>query len=230
MHIEICIPAYNEEQIISEAVRAVSEILASIPNITWRVIVSENGSVDNTAECARAAGAHVVVLSERGKGAAIIAAARVSKADVFGFIDADLSADPSYIAILLQELKKGADIAIGSRLLQKEHVNRGMFRTITSLLFNAFRKLLLDVRVADAQCGLKLMNARGRELILQCKEQGWFLDSELLARAERLGLVIQEVQIAWDEHHFKDRVSKLSVVCDGFTALSAMIRIRKNIK
>lgn len=157
MRIDICIPAYNEEKIIAEAVYSVSEALSLIPNITWRVIVSENGSVDNTAQYARTAGAYVISTSESGKGGAIIAAARVSQADIFGFIDADLSADPTYIAILLKEIYKGADIAIGSRLLKKEETSRSIFRTVTSIMFNMLRKSLLGVRVSDAQCGLKLM-------------------------------------------------------------------------
>lgn len=230
MCIDICIPAYNEEPIIAESVRSVSAALALIQNVEWRVLVAENGSFDKTAEYARLAGAHVLSLSERGKGAAIIAAGRSSSADIFGFIDADLSADPAYIAVLLEEIQNGADIAIGSRLLDRRNVKRSVFRTGTSLIFNILRRSLIGVKVSDTQCGLKLMTTQGLSLLTQCKETGWFLDMEFLARAELSSLKIKEVPVLWNEHHFEDRVSKLDVFRDGIEAIRAMFRIRKTIQ
>ena len=71
-----------------------------------RVVVAVNGSTDRTAERARKVnGISVLTIPTRGKGAAVVAAARASFADIFGFIDADLSTPPSSIRELFCSFK-----------------------------------------------------------------------------------------------------------------------------
>ena len=122
------------------------------------------------------------------------------------------------------------DIAIGSRLLDISKVYRGMVRTISSRVFNLARKFLVGIDAEDTQCGLKIMNSRGREVLSECAETGWFFDIEFLARASRAGLRIKEVPIRWDEYRFPERASKLNHFRDSIEALRAMLRIRRNLK
>ncbi len=231
MRIDICIPAYNEEDVIEEAAKSVVTSLRAIPGADMRVVVVDNGSTDRTAErAASISGVSVMKIEERGKGAAITAAARESNADYFGFIDADLSASPDDIATLLKVVQSGeADIAVGSRLLDTKTVQREWLRTLSSHFFNALRRLLLGITVKDSQCGLKMMNPRGREVLAECMEKGWFFDMEFLMRAQRNGLTVREIPIRWDEHHFPGRQSKLRFIRDGFGAVRAMIRIRRSV-
>ena len=227
MRIDICIPAFNEEKIIAEAAQEVVEVLRGIANIESRVIVVDNGSTDETASRAKKVpGVSVLMVPTKGKGAAVIAAARSSSSDIFGFIDADLSADPDDIPKLLAPLVRNEyDIAIGSRLMDTKLVRRELLRTFFSKVFNLLRKAALGISVQDTQCGLKLMNPRGREVLTRCKETGWFFDMEFLAQAERSGLRILEIPVHWDEHRFAGRASKLNLLRDGFKALAAFIRI-----
>ena len=228
---DLCIPAYNEAGIIADSIAAIQVALASVPDIQARIIVADNGSTDGTAEAVHAIrldSVEVLAVPEKGKGAALICAAKHSDADFFGFIDADLSAHPDEIAKLLGALSS-AQIAIGSRLLNETTVVRGPLRTLSSKLFNKARRIMLGIRVEDTQCGLKVMTARGRDMLRSCTETGWFLDLELLAHAERAGLVIAELPVAWDEFRYAGRVSKLRVLRDGFGALRAMARIRRNL-
>jgi glycosyltransferase involved in cell wall biosynthesis len=230
----LVIPAYNEADIIESAVRMVYEKLRELESVVWQIVVVDNGSTDNTAQLVLAMGlAEVGVLSSpvRGKGAAIVFAAREApQSDAFGFIDADLSADPKHINDLLAVvLQKKADIAVGSRLLDKHLVNRGFLRTLTSELFNILRGMILTIPVRDTQCGLKVMNQSGREILSQCEETGWFFDMEFLARAYKKGLHIVEFPVTWNEYRFSARHSKLNVLSDGVAAVIAMIRIRRRI-
>lgn len=214
-------------------VETVAESLMGIPNLEWHIVVVDNASSDKTAQKVREhnhPGTTVLEVFEKGKGQAIRAAAGYADADLFGFIDADLSAHPSAVYSLLQEIQNGADIAIGSRLLDPRAVRRGFLRTLSSRAFNAIRKYMLGINVVDSQCGLKIMNRSGVSVLNQCKENTWFLDVELLARAQDMGLKISEVPIRWDENHYKGRVSKLSVVRDGFGAIKAFFRIRQNMR
>lgn len=82
----VIIPAYNEEQTIAEVV---SVVVAS-PLIDEVIVVSD-GSTDQTAERAEAAGAMVCVRTRRhGKGQALLYALSYTEADVLVFLDADL--------------------------------------------------------------------------------------------------------------------------------------------
>lgn len=230
MTLELCIPAYNEADILPETLRRVVAVLEGSDQTDWMLTVVDNGSTDETAEVARAVPdprIQVLRIDERGKGRAILHAAARSRAALFGFIDADLSADPHDLFVLLGSVTRGdADIAIGSRFLDRRQVRRGVFRSASSYLFNRLRRLVLGVDVRDSQCGLKVMNARACALLATCTETGWFLDLEFLARAERAGFLIAEVPVHWDEARFAGRKSKLHVFSDGIRALQAMLRIR----
>lgn len=148
----------------------------------------------------------------------------------FGFIDADLSADPDAIPGMLEKLLADeADLVIGSRLLNVKTTNRGWLRTVASKLFNGLTALMLGLKVKDAQCGLKLMNARGVEVLKQCQEPGWFLDIELLARARQQGLRILEVPVVWTEFRFPGRKSQIRHIQDGLEAVRAMWRVRRRL-
>jgi glycosyltransferase involved in cell wall biosynthesis len=230
MQLNVCVPAYNESLIIVQALTILKSALDGLA-IPYSIAVIDNGSTDDTVAHARTvAGVSVRRIEEKGKGLAIATAARESQADFFAFIDADLSADPHSIHDLLAPLlSNDCDIAIGSRLADVTLVRRSMLRTMTSQVFNAMRRFIIGVKATDTQCGLKCMNARGRDVLAQCEETGWFFDMEFLARAEQHKLRIKEIPVRWDEHRFPDRKSKLRVIQDGIGAIRAMIRIRRRL-
>lgn len=229
MRIDIVIPAYNEEAIIADSVTAIAAVTNTL-GFDSRIVVADNGSTDQTAQHAQAAGAHVLTVPARGKGAALIYAAQFSTAERFAFIDADLSAEPTELVHLAEVLEvSGVDIVIGSRLVDTSSVNRSWLRTMTSQAFNVLARVLLGIRVRDTQCGLKVMNEKGRRVLASCAETGWFLDLEFLARANQAGLTIREVPIVWQEFRFPGRSSKLRLLRDGFEAVFAMLRIRRTL-
>lgn len=234
MKLDICIPAYNEAPIIVESLQRITDALEVHYTGQWRVLVCDNASTDGTGEVVRGMKdpRYIVVrVEEKGKGAALVVGARASDSELFGFIDADLSADPSDISSLARTVENGqADIAIGSRLLDERLVQRGVLRTASSRVFNQLRRHTLGIRVEDSQCGLKVMNARGRDILRSCEERSWFIDLEFLARAEHARLSIQEIPIHWNEFRFPGRVSKLRVFQDGLQAFSALLRIRRRIR
>lgn len=231
MTVTICIPAYNEEKIIGRTLQTIHSFCDLHPEHTWNIVVANNGSTDRTLLYAREVkDTRVLEVPVRGKGAAVVYAAQQDYSDVFCFIDADLSAHPTSLPKLIEEINCGADIAIGSRLLEKRTTHRSFFRTLSSSVFNAFRKLILGVTVSDSQCGLKAMNPRGRALLAAGKETGWFFDMELLATAQQRGLRVREVPIPWEETLYPERTSKLNIIRDGFRGILAMFRIRSRLK
>lgn len=92
------IPAYNEESTVTEALRPI----IACPLVD-RVLVISDGSHDRTVDAARAAGAEVLELPRNGgKGAALLAGARLTECEILLFSDADLSGldDSSYRSLV----------------------------------------------------------------------------------------------------------------------------------
>lgn len=233
MKIDLCIPAYNEAPIIVDTLHTVLKSLPTLQGVSWHVTVADNASTDGTGDVVRRLNlpdVSVLSVPVKGKGAAILAAAAQSQGEAFGFIDADLSANPSSFGDLLTTILAGNDIAIGSRLMRGAAVHRGGLRTFSSEVFNYMRRVLLGVKVEDISCGLKLTNKQGRDILLQCKELGWFLDVEWLALAQQSHLRIAEVPIEWVEQYYPGRKSKLRVVRDGLKAFAAFARIRTRLQ
>jgi len=226
-------------------VKALSDL-----EIDWQITVAVNGTTDDTLQrvgeflAPKADPAaytlneggkipnskfqiQVLECPETGKAAAIKFAAQNSQADIFGFIDADLSADPETILPMVKIiLANQADVVIGSRLMDIKTTNRGFLRTLSSQFFNLMSRLLLGLKVKDAQCGLKIMNAKAKKSLLACQEKGWFLDIEFLAKAVQDGLSVTEIPVPWIEFRYAGRKSQVSMLKDGWGALRAMLRIR----
>jgi glycosyltransferase involved in cell wall biosynthesis len=124
------IAAHNEAGRIAETIDAVR----SIPGVT-RVVVVDDGSEDDTAGIADAAGAKAVrLVFNVGKGAALEAgAARVADADVVLLIDADLGATAAQGALLLAPVLGGeADLAIAAFPPPASPAGFGMVKRLAS--------------------------------------------------------------------------------------------------
>jgi hypothetical protein len=92
------------------------EAAREIPGVT-RVVVVDDGSADDTAEIAEAAGAKVVrLVFNVGKGAALEAgASRVSDADIILLLDGDLAETAGEAAVLLAPILDGeADMSVAA--------------------------------------------------------------------------------------------------------------------
>lgn len=87
MAVSVVIPAFNEQETITDVVASV----IGHPDVS-EVIVVDDESTDRTAEYAAAAGASVITLPENGgKGGAMAAGVYASTGDIILFLDADIT-------------------------------------------------------------------------------------------------------------------------------------------
>ena len=84
--------------------------------ISGEIILSDNGSSDNSVSIAQIKGAKIVHVKNKGYGAAIKAGIEKSKGKFILFADADNSYDFNQIDKFYEELKKGNDLVQGCRL------------------------------------------------------------------------------------------------------------------
>lgn len=206
MRVALLMPALDEEE-------ALPAILAAVPGVVQRVVVADNGSTDETAAVARAAGAEVVHESERGYGAACLAGIRHLEhggdpPDVLVFMDADGSDDPADLVGLLDPIRAGrADLVLGVRkgeggdvgtILPHARLGNRVVLGLTRLLYGEAFEDLPPFRA------VRFDSLRALEM--DDRNWGWTLQMQI--RAVRRGLRIEEVEVA--HRRRTEGVSKIS--------------------
>ncbi len=225
--VEIVIPVYNEQEAIGLCVDRLSRFLSDEFEHDWRIIIANNGSTDHTLEVARQLSAadrriEVLDLSQKGRGLALRTAWTRSTADVVSYMDVDLSTNLRYFPLLVEGLRCGYDIAIGSRLMQASMVARRFKREVLSRGFNLLIRLLFQIRFSDAQCGFKALRREAAQLLLPfVVNNGWFFDAELLILAEKNKFRIFEAPVEWMED-LDSRVNLWGTAMEDLRGLARM--------
>jgi len=226
--VEIVIPVRNEEHDLAASVRRLHAFLRDQFPIGTRITIADNGSTDGTWKQALALRAELpavqaVRLERPGRGGALRAVWSASDADVYAYMDVDLSTDLNALFPLLAPLLSGhSDVAIGTRLARGARVVRGPRREFISRCYNLLLHATLGTGFSDAQCGFKAIRAEAaRQLLPLTTDYGWFFDTELLVLAERAGLRIHEVPVDWID----DPDSRVKVVSTALGDLRGIIRL-----
>lgn len=106
---DVVLPCLNESE-------SLLGVLKRLPQ-GYRAIVVDNGSTDDTAAVARAAGALVVHEPRRGYGAAVHAGLLAATAEYVCVLDADGSLAPEVLPILVAAVAQDrAELAVGRRI------------------------------------------------------------------------------------------------------------------
>jgi glycosyltransferase involved in cell wall biosynthesis len=199
----LIIPALDEELSIGPLLKSIDRTLVR------DVIVGDNGSADRTADVARAAGAEVVHVAERGYGAACAGALSrlASDVEVVLFMDADGSDDPSEVSAVLAPIMAGrADLVIGSRALGI--VERGALtpqQRFGNWLATRLIRLIYGHRYTD----LGPFRAIRRDLLdrieMRDRRFGWTV--EMQVRALQLGARVTEVPVRYRKRIGKSKIS-----------------------
>ena len=108
--VTVVIPALNEA-------RNLPVVAGRMPDGIDEIVFVDGNSVDNSVEVARQLwpSAKIITQTRRGKGNALACGFRVATSDVVVMIDADGSTDPAEIALFVEALMGGADLAKGTR-------------------------------------------------------------------------------------------------------------------
>lgn len=198
--VSIILPVHNEAGVLKRTIDCLGDSLGQ----KFEIIISEDGSTDDTVRIAKSLENKRVRLlhngKRMGKGAAIKHAASYAQGSILLFMDADLASNPSQIKELVRLLEGGADIVIGSRYLKGSRAKRVFMRDVASRSFNFLVRAMLGSRIMDHQCGFKAFRKDTvLPVINEVENQKWFWDTELLVRAQRKGLKIAEIPIEWNE-------------------------------
>lgn len=161
------------------------------------VVVIDDGSDDNTAFEARAAGARVESLPRNlGKGMALqrgITLALAENPDAVVLLDGDGQHAPSDLPNLLAAWDSGAcDLVVGSRLHTPSLIPRA--RLFTNYIGSKILSRMTGFELEDSQSGYRLLSAPLlRRLGLSAK--GYAIESEMLLKAAKLGARLAHVPV-----------------------------------
>lgn len=169
--ITIVVPAHNEIGNIRETIEGLSTIRdhLAIQSLELRIFVIDDGSLDGTADEARAAGANLVISHRRnmGLGAAVrtgLIAARNMGAEICVKFDADLQHDPKDILALIEPILRGnADLVYGERFSNIEY-KMPIVRRWGNKVFTSLMRRLTGWPVEDSQPGIFAAHANYLEV------------------------------------------------------------------
>lgn len=157
----VVIPAFNEEHTVGDVV---SSVYQAVPGAC--VIVVNDGSTDETAERATAAGATVISLCfNLGVGGAVQSGylyALRHHLEICVQIDGDGQHDPADVPRLVEPLLAGlADMVVGSRWLGRGEYQAPRSRRIGMKILAALVHWRIKTPVTDPTSGFRAVGRRG---------------------------------------------------------------------
>ena len=208
----LVVPSYRDGARLAEFLPKLCTELARGPGGV-RLQVVDDGSpaaeqIWLTAEIDRVRRVHpflqplLVQPANRGKGRAVRAGwATATGQRWLAFVDADGAAPAAEVAALLEQARQADQPAVHVAVRAAapgKPVERFWHRRLGSRIFNAWVRFCLGLKLADTQCGLKVIPASLHAGSVW-REEGFAFDLELLLHARAAGLPVVTRAIAWRE-------------------------------
>jgi len=233
--LSVVIPAFNEELRLRGTLDRLVDYLQGSRE-AFEILVVDDGSEDATREIARETAQKnpsgmISLLTHdgnRGKGFSVRQGALATKGDLLLMTDADLSTPIEELGKLETALVSSPlDIAFGSRAIEGARIqlHQPWYRETLGKGFNRVMRLLTGLPFRDTQCGFKLFRmSTCRPLFQRQRLDGFVFDVELLFIAEKWGLRVAELPVAW--HHSGD--SRVRPVSHAPSVLVDLLRLHLN--
>lgn len=229
--LSLVIACYNEAPHLEDSVTKILRILQTA-GLKYEIIFVDDASRDGTRDIIQRLSSSNQAMSylfhseNMGRGRAVSDGIRRSAGRVVGFIDIDLETDAKYIPVLFREIIGGADIACGRRIYK---VTPGSaHRWMLNRGYNFLVRHFLGLGFYDTETGCKFFD---RERILpileDVRDNHWFWDTEIIARAYLSGLKIVEVPTLYVRR--KDKKSTVRIVPDVIYYLKKMLWFKREM-
>ncbi len=196
--ISLVVPTFNESDNLRELVRRVDAALAGVD---WEMIVVDDNSPDGTAELAKEIGRQdarircIRRVNRRGLAGACIEGMLASSAPIVAVMDADLQHDEKILPQMLEKIRSGSDLVVGSRHVEGGSDDAGFTarRAAISRFATNLAKRALRTDLSDLMSGFFMLR---REIVEECAPDltptGFKILADIVASA-RKPLKIAEV-------------------------------------
>jgi dolichol-phosphate mannosyltransferase len=224
----LVIPTLNEAPNIERMVRTLDGIFRDSGHPNYEIVVVDDNSPDGTGQIADRLVAelpeHVQVIHRAGKaslGTAAVAGWQAARGDVLGLMDADFQHPPELIPRLLEAIRGGADIAIGSRYTEGGAMSEkwNPIRKLISVSLTGVTRILLGRALRDVRDPFSGCFAMRRQVIQNqhLHPEGFKVLMEVLAVGDYKQVC--EVPYQFSERTAGESKLRLGVAVDDFLLL-----------
>lgn len=221
--VSIILPTLKEEETIGKVIDEIPRQALAQKGYDVSILVVDGNSPDRTREIAREKGAEVIIEPRKGKGRAMRTAFEVVDADFVFMLDADYTYPATYIPEMLDLLRDGSEIVIGSRLKGKiEKGAMSRLNIIGNRLLTLMANILHRGKTSDLCTGFWGFHG---ELLknLRLSAKGFDLEADLFIQISRRGHSITHLPIIYRRRPTKQKLNSLR---DGFKIGWKLIRDR----
>ena len=220
MKVSIIIPTLNEEKNLPRVLKSIKDYMKNRSE-KYEIIVVDGYSKDRTVEIAKKFGAKVI-FDDVGKGSALRKGMKVAKGDIIITMDADCSHQSSELGLLIEGIKAGYDVCMGSRFIQGGGTeDMPWYRKLGNKFFVFLVNLIWGMHYSDLCYGYRSFRKSCiRKLSL--REDRFGIETEIAIKAAKKKLRVLEVP-----SFEKERVAgegKLKTFRDGFSILRTILR------
>jgi Glycosyl transferase family 2 len=193
LELTILMPCLNEAETVETCVRKARCFLERT-GIAGEVLVADNGSTDGSQELARAAGARVAPVEQRGYGSALLGGITAARGRFVIMADADDSYDFSRLDLFVESLRAGNTMVIGHRFRGgiRPGAMPALHRYLGNPVLSFVGRLFFSSGIGDFHCGLRGVE-RAAALKLGLSAPGMEFASEMIVKATLAGWRIAEV-------------------------------------
>jgi len=203
--ISILVPALNEEITIGEFIDWCLLGLKKA-GVSGEIIIVDS-STDDTPNIALSRGARVLRTPKRGLGQAYLDAIPSVRGKFIVMGDCDLTYDFREINVFIDSFRAGNDFVMGSRFAGSIEAGAmpGLHRYFGTPLTTWILNKIYDSKFSDIHCGMRGLTKQAL-MKIDLTSSGWEYASEMVLKATRVGLRIDEVPVAF----YKDREGRFS--------------------
>lgn len=231
--LSIIIPIYNAGPDLKKNLEKVLRYIDR-KDFPIEVILVNDGSSDNTPADLRSIRDPRVRLIDNpknmGKGYSVKRGMLEGQGEYLVFFDADIAYPVEQVDLLVNGLKEGYDIAIGSRvhkdsrfILHCEDLRYIFRRHLLSRAFNLFLRLTLIKDLRDTQSGFKGFKKKAAEYVFSRQRSNDFsFDIEILFLAQKAGLKVKEVPVMME---YQGGPSAVSMFRDSFAMFTKVSKV-----
>jgi glycosyltransferase involved in cell wall biosynthesis len=199
--ISFVLPCLNEEGTLVTVLETIKQVCASdFADRRTEVIVSDNGSTDNSRAIAERYGARTLLCRQKGYGAAVQYGIQAATGEIVIFADADGTYDLSEAPSLVRELERGYDLVVGSRLhgTIRKRAMPCLHRYLGTPALTGLLNLLYarnGNKIMDCNSGFRCFR-RAAFLAWGANSPGMEFASEMLIKALKAGAKVSNVPVS----------------------------------
>lgn len=214
-------PAYNEQEVLPVALGEAVDALEDLCE-TWELVIVDDGSTDSTSEilgewAEKETRIRVVTQDQNsGYSQALIRGFSECRYEAVFYTDADAQFDLHDIADLYPRLAE-FDMVSGYRVGRQDR----WIRFVTSGIYNRLQGWMLGLRVRDVNCAFKLFR-RSFFQSVTLDSDGFLIDAEIYARAQRAGLTWTQVGVRHRPRELGSTTVKVSTILETLRELRAL--------